>query len=293
MPAHRPLPLAWSALACVLAWLLAATARAAEPIPVVVSVLPQRHFVEQVGGERVRVSVLVGPGQSPETFEPSPKQVAELGRARLFFRIGMPFEDRWIPRALAMNPAMKVLDGRDGIELLALPGHDHGAGAAHTGVDPHVWTSPQAVKRMSEGLRDALADLDPGGRAHYAREQRRFAAELDALSADIRHALAQARGRRFLVFHPAWGYFAREFGLAQIAIEEAGRPPGARGLAQVIELARGEGIRVVHVEPQSSQRSAETVAAAIGGRTVSLDALAESYAENLRTVARTLAEDLR
>jgi zinc transport system substrate-binding protein len=269
----------------------------AAPLEVFVSVLPQKTFLERVGGEHVRVTSLTRPGQSPETFEPTPRQVAALAMADLFVVTGMPFESAWKERLLAANPRMRVLDAREGIALL--PAEDHGhqqqvIGASdpehvHEAGDPHVWTSPRLVARMSVNIRDALAELDPTHAEDYARNQTAFAAELARVDEDIRHLLADLPSRKFLVFHPAWGYFAQDYDLIQVPIEQGGKEPGPRTLASLIADARRDGIRVVFVQPQSDPRFAARIAEAIGGQLIAIDPLAPDYLSNLRAVAQQIA----
>jgi zinc transport system substrate-binding protein len=274
------------------------SAGAAEPLRVFVSVLPQKTFVEKVGGDRVRVEAMVQPGDSPHTYDPTPRQVAALSQADLYVAVGGTFEDAWMGRIRGVNPRMQVLDTGEGITLRRLEAHEdadgHEAGRhqhdhAHGASDPHLWTSPPLVKQMVPRIRDALSGLDPAGAAFYAANAAAFSDELDALDRDIRARLAGAAGSRFMVYHPAWGYFADAYGLIQIPIEREGKEPGPRALAALIDQARRDGVRVVFVQPQFSQKAAAQVAAAIGGRVEVLDNLAPDYEANLRRVADALA----
>ena len=142
---------------------------------------------------------------------------------------------------------------------------------------------------MSINIRDTLAELDPTHADDYARNQAAFAAELAKLDADLRHLLADLPSRKFLVFHPAWGYFAQDYDLVQVPIELGGKEPGPRALASLIEAARRDGIRVVFVQPQSDPRFAARIAEAIDGRVLAIDPLASDYVANLREVARQIA----
>jgi zinc transport system substrate-binding protein len=212
-----------------------------------------------------------------------------LSRARLYFSIGVAFEDTWMKRILAANPALRPVPMQRGIALLSLSG----PGGEPRATDPHVWTSPQRVKFMAANIRDALIEADPGHRGEYELNYRAFTAELDALDRDIRTILAPASGRPFMVFHPAWGYFAKDYGLRQIPIEAEGKEPGAKSLARVIDLGKWGGVKVIFVQTQFSRRTAETVAAAIGARVVAVDPLAENYPQNLLRVAREFAAALK
>ncbi len=270
-------------------WTLPATA---SQLSVFASVAPQRYFLERIGGEHVRVSVLVRPGHSPITYEPTPKQMIALGVADLYVRIGVPFEDAWMERIAASNPNMLVVDARDGVPLRKMTAHQDAEGkhVTHSGrIDPHFWLSPPLAAKMAAQLLDRLSELDPGHRVVYEKNHRRLAADLAQLDQDIRTLLANLNKRSFMVFHPAWGYFADTYGLQQIAIEVEGKQPGPRSLARLIDSAKAQGVNTVFVDSRISHKHANTVADAIGGRVIIIDPLAEDYVQNLRQVARILA----
>ncbi len=237
-----------------------------EPI-VFVSIGPQRYLVQSIAGSRIRVEVLVQSGQDPHTFEPTPKQMAQLSRGRLYFRIGVAFERSLIPRIRSSNPQLKIIDTQAGIELREIEeGNHEGEDHDEHGLDPHTWLSPLLAKRQAQIIRDALIEADPGGSEEYEAGYRNLAAELGSLHEEIAAALAPFRGEEIFVYHPAYGYFTDEYGLRQV--------------------------RIVFVQPQFSRTGAEAVAEAIGGVVVPLDPLAEDYVENLREMARKIAEAL-
>lgn len=267
-------------------------------IPIFVSIPPLQYLAAAVGGERVRVEVLVQPGQDPHTFEPTPRQMSLLAGARLFVRVGVDFENGLIPRLREGLPQLRIVDSRDGITLRPIDAEeDHAREAEHErgaddGTDPHVWMDPLLALRQARTIRDALIELDPQGRESYERGYAALSAELEALHAEIAAALAPYRGQELFVFHPAFGYFADAYGLRQAAVETGGKEPSARQLTALIELARERQVRVIFVQPQFSQTGARAVAEAIGGAVVPLDDLAADYAANLREVARRVAAGL-
>ncbi len=294
----------------LLPWLLLqplSAAAGAQPEPagaapeVFVSILPQRFFVNAIAGGRPSVGVMVEPGQEPHTFEPTPRQMAELAQARLYLSIGVAFEKSLLPRIESNNPDLRIVDIREGIELrqMEASGEENPSGAAEAhdheeqGLDPHVWMSPRLAERLALNTCNALIELDPAGRQRYEQGYRELAGKLEALHQEIEAALAPYRGREIFVYHPAYGYFADEFGLRQVAVETGGSEPSARQLARLIEMARQRGVKVIFVQPQFSQSGARAVAEAIGGAVVSLDPLAEDYLDNMRRVAAKIAEALR
>ncbi len=280
----------------------AAPAAAGDPLPVFVSILPQKYFVEQVGGGHVAVAVMVAPGASPATYEPKPRQMAALAAAKAYFAVGVPFEAAWLPRIQAANPRMRVVDTAAGIDKRPMAahahegeaGHDHPHDASPQGVlDPHVWLSPPLVKVQARAIRDALVALDPIHRADYDAGLARFEGQIEALDRELRETFADREGMGFMVFHPAWGYFAEAYGLEQIPIEIEGKDPKPAQLQELIETARSRDIRVIFVQPQFSGQSAAAVAAAIGGVVLPADPLAPDWADNLRRQATQIREALR
>jgi zinc transport system substrate-binding protein len=268
------------------------------PLSVFVSVLPQKTFVERVGGNRVQVQAMVRPGDSPHTYDPTPRQVAALAEADLYVAVGGTFEDAWMDRIRATNPRMRILNSGEGLNLRAMNGEDDDDEGAHVeehakseqATDPHLWTSPPLVKQMVERIRDTLSELDPAGAPIYTHNAAVFSAELDDLDRDIRAQLAGLTSRRFMVFHPAWGYFADTYDMTQVPIEREGKEPGPRALVALIDQARREQVKAIFVQPQFSQKAAAQIASAIGGRVEVINPLAADYIPNLRRVAAILAE---
>jgi zinc transport system substrate-binding protein len=261
-----------------------------------VSIAPQAYFVERIGGERVDVEVLVAPGQSHETFEPAPKQMAALSGADLYFRIGLPFEDRLLDKLSAANDNVRVINTREGITLRQIEeytdgsqdeGHDH-----HGQPDPHIWLNPRLVEIQARHIAAGLTALDSLNKAVYEQNLRGFTQDLRQIDSTIAEILAPLKERKIYVFHPAFGYFTDAYKLTQVAVEIGGKEPGGQQLAELISRAQQDSVRVVFVQPQFSQKSARTIAEAIGGTVVPLDPLARDYLENLRRLARTIERAL-
>jgi ABC-type metal ion transport system, periplasmic component/surface adhesin len=296
--------------------LMAGNARAG--MPVFVSILPQKFFVQKIAGDLADVSVLVMPGASPHTYEPSPRQMAELTGARAYFSIGVTFEDVWLSRIRAANPDMPVIPTDAGIVKIPMPAHGHAEhdmekpdGHEPNGhepeeheeethhdqgiLDPHVWLSPDGARLVAENICKGLISLDPAHADTYRANTDALLREIDRVDAEAKHVLASLpEGQRsFMVFHPSWGYFARHYGLTQIPIESEGREPSPRGLAEVIEQARALGITVIFVQPQFSEKSASVIAAEIGARIAVLDPLAEDWTATMTRAAEAIGQAAR
>jgi len=271
---------------------LPATALAEALTVAAVSVLPQKRFVERVAGDRARVIVVVGQGQSPAPYDPTPRQMAALADADLFFTMGVPFERMWLPRITAVYPLLKPADTTAGIPRRRMASHRHGDHDHGGEPDPHLWTNPRHAAHMVHRIAEAFAVLDPEGAPIYRANATVYAAELAVLDRELRALLEPAAGGRFLVFHPSWGYFADAYGLEQVAIEVEGKNPGARALAGFIDRARAEKVKAVFVQSQFAAGSARAVAEAVGATLIQVDPLAEDYAANLRRVAALIAEAL-
>lgn len=265
---------------------------------VFVSILPQKYFVERIAGDTVRVSVMVQPGHSPATYEPTPKQMADLSNAVVYFSIGVPFEAIWLDRIQAVCTDVLVVDTRCGIELRDIDARHHhdeeeNPGSHLESKDPHTWLNPELVKLQAKTICDALSQLEPSYEDFYRRNLQEFTAELSELSDEIRRTLSNLPTREFMVFHPSWGYFADEYGLRQIPIEIDGKEPTAKELAGIIELAKEKNIQVIFVQSQFSTSTADRVAETIGGQVISIDPLAEDYVSNLRSIVDCLEKELR
>jgi len=253
----------------------------AVPLSITVSIVPQRYFVDRIGGEHVHVTVMVEPGSSPATYEPKPAQMRALSDAAAYVGIGVPFEEAWLDKIRSGNPGMRMVDTTAGVERRTFPGKPV--------TDPHIWLSPGRVKIQAQTVADALIAIDPANEADYRANLGALLDDIDALDAGIRQTLEAHSGSRFMVFHPAWGYFASDYGLEMIPIEVGGQEPSAAEMADVISTARAGGIRVVFAQPEFSTQNAETIARQIGGEVLLISPLAPDWLANLHEVAETFA----
>ncbi|MBN2000191.1 zinc ABC transporter substrate-binding protein [candidate division KSB1 bacterium] len=255
----------------------------AEKLIIYVSILPQAFFVERIGGEQVNVNVLVGPGQAPETYEPTPRQMAGLGKAHAYFRIGTPFEESVIDKIAGINKNLEIIDTRMGVTFR----HFKDSHSSRT-ADPHIWLSPEAVKVQAATICTALGRLSPDRRAFFEKNLTDLTAELEKTHQKIVAILGPHKGEKFYVFHPAFGYFGDTYGLEQIAIESEGHEPSPRQLADLIKSARERGVKVIFIQPQHDKNNAETIAREIGAIVVPMDPLARDYLDNLLFMAESV-----
>ncbi len=267
---------------------------------ITVSILPQRYFVHRIVGSDnldFDIHIMIPPGHSPATYAPTPQQMKDLGHSKLYFRIGhIPFEKAWMKNIAANNPHLKIIDTSVGVDLIetgeseddAHQDHHH-----HAGIDPHIWLSPHAVKIQAKHILDAVIELDSQHREFYKENYRVFLKDIDRLDREIKLLLEKSRGRKLMVFHPAWSYFARDYGLEQLAIEVEGKAPNPANLKKVIDIARQDNIRIIFVQEQFDTNSARAVAAEIGGRVVKIDPLALDWLENMKGIAQTLSDALK
>jgi len=270
--------------------ILSNQAIAQQKIPVFVTILPQKYFVEQIGGEFVKVSVLVQPGKSAETYEPTPRQMTEFSQAKLYFSIGMPFEEIWLPKLKANNPQMRFVDAKENLTLRTLETLHHHEDHDHGLYDPHIWLNPANVEIMAKQIQTNLSDLNPENTQQYQINTEKFVQQLKQLDQYIRLLFKNLKNNKFMVFHPAWGYFADAYKLQQIPIEMEGKEPSSKTLGLLIEKAKQEKISVIFVQQQANRRPAESIAKAINAQVISVDPLAENYIENLFQVAQTFAK---
>jgi zinc transport system substrate-binding protein len=253
-----------------------------------VSILPQAYFVERIGGDHVTVSDLVGPGQSPATYEPTPKQIAGLSDANVYFTIGVPFETRLLEKLTHLIPNLNIVPTQKDIPLRYFRSGDDAHGHKKGAPDPHIWLDPELAKMQAETICDALKSLDPIHSDEYDANLQSFRHDLDSVSTAIAELLAPIKGSRFYVFHPSYGYFADRYGLIQVAIESEGKEPGARQLTTLIAFAKAEEIKAIFIQPQFAETMAKAIARDVDVPVVQLDPLARDYLSNLMDMAQKI-----
>lgn len=275
----------------------------ARPLKVFVSIVPQKYFVEKVGGDLVDVSVMVQPGANPHNYEPKPKQMVALSKTRIYFAIGITFEEVWLEKISATNSRMRIVHTEAGIEKIPMLAHHHHEEESehrhdedmHHGIeDPHIWLSPPLVMVQARNILQAVVSVDPLNRSQYEKNYRDFIMELVVLDEELRGIfVGKKEGLEFMVFHPAWGYFANAYGLEQVPVQIEGKEPKPAELQFLIQYAKELGIKVIFVQPQISHQAAQALAKAIGGQIAIVDPLAPDWGANLRQVASKFRTAIR
>jgi len=261
-------------------------------INAVVSILPQQTFVQAIGGDKVNVSLMVLPGNSPHTYEPKPSQMIDITKAHLYFAIDVEFEDVWLPKFKNLNNNMHIIDLADGISKIHMTKcqddhhHDHG----HGGEDPHIWTAPANVKIIAQNIYAALAKQDPENQNYYKSNLNAFIAKIEKTDAQIKQTLSSlTSARTFMVFHPSWGYFAKAYDLEQIAVEIEGKSPKPKELITLLKEAKAKKVGAIFTQPEFSDTTAKIIAKELNIPVVKVSPLAQEWSQNLLNIAKHIA----
>jgi len=256
---------------------------------VIVSIEPQKFFVEKIAADRINVEVLVPAGKEPETYVPAPDKIKKLALGRIFFRTGFPSEATFLPKLKTLAPRLKIIDTREGLPLREMEDHNHECPHCDEGTDPHLWLSPTLVLQQVDTILQALIELDPEGKAAFEENAENFRQELKRTRAEIAEILAPNQGETVYVFHPAYGYFCDEFGLKQKAIEVDGKSPKIKELAQWKRQAEEDGARIILVQPEFNPTPAEIIAKEIGAKVAIHSPLDPDYLNNLIELAKMIS----
>ena len=272
-------------------------------INAIVSIAPEASFVHTIGGDKVEVEVMVKPGNSPHTYEPKASQMRLISEADIYFAIGVEFERAWLPRFKAQNNDMEIIDVTTGINKLPMSAEhhhesehenqkskdkNHNEEGEH--LDPHVWLAPSNVKIIAKNIYNALNVKDPKNSTVYKVGYQKLLKEIEATDREIKAILSSVKaGTKFMVFHPSWGYFAKEYNLVQIPIEVEGKEPKPKQLAKLIQEAKAQQIEAIFTAPEFSDAIAKEIARELGVPVVKISPLAENWSENLIKLAKAIA----
>ena len=275
----------------------------AQKMQVTVSILPQKWFVDRIAGDLVITQNLVGSGDNPHTYEPTPGQMAILEKSDLYFTIGIEFEEAWMDKLIATNPTMKIVDSSAGIERIPMVGgHHHDDDEAHDhanhdheadALDPHVWFSPDNARQIAENIANALIEQDPQNESTYTNNLESVLEEIANTDEEITSILQDISRRHFMIVHPAWGYFAHAYGLHMIPVEIGGNEPGPADMAKILEAVKDYQISLLFVEKGSNMSLAQSIARQAGiSEIIEWDPMAYEWAENMLSLGRDLQNAL-
>jgi zinc transport system substrate-binding protein len=259
---------------------------------VTVSILPQKFFIDRISGNLIDVNVMVPEGSDPHIYEPTAKQMKDLSNSDAYFKIGyIEFELAWLEKFTALNPTMKIVDHAKNADLIT-PEHDHDDDHGdhhHHGVDPHIWSSLTEAKKICQISFDNLIELYPQYKNEFEVNFKVLSNEMDSLDSYIKEKLETLEGKKFMIYHSALAYYARDYKLEQVSIETDGKEPTPMEIKNIIELALKENIKVIFVQKQFNTHSAEVLAKEINGRVVQVDPLGYDWIQITKLITDEIA----
>ena len=270
-------------------------------VNVIVSIPPQLEFIQKIGGDRINASLMIETGSSPHTYEPKPSQMKAVSQADLYLGIGVEFESSWLPKLKNQNGKLTFYDTSKNIQKIPMQSHHHNCQSHHKKrdqhehedekLDPHVWVSVANVKIIAQNIYDALISIDANNTDYYYENLKSYLKELNELESHIKRLLSEVpKNSTFMVFHPSWGYFAKEYKLHQLAIEIEGKTPKPKQLIQIIKQAKDEKVRVILTQPEFSDKIARIIADELDVKVVKISALEKKWSDNLIRLAQILRE---
>ena len=257
---------------------------------VTVTIEPQRFFAEKIGGDKFQIHCIVPSGQSPETYDPTPKQMVEVGNSVAYFQIGsLGFEQVWMQKIRENNPDLKIYDLSKGMSFIQEVTHHHHHHSHAHGVDPHIWSSIAGAKIIAQNMLEAFIQLDGEHADYYKSNYTALLKEINQTDTVIRQLLAPLKERTFIIYHPTLTYFAKEFDLTQLCIEMDGKEPSPAILAQLIATAKEREVKVVFIQQEFDKKNAELIAKETDCRLEVINPLSYHWNEELIHIAKVLA----
>ncbi|MFC2087328.1 metal ABC transporter solute-binding protein, Zn/Mn family [Bacteroidota bacterium] len=257
-----------------------------EKINITVSILPEKYFIEQIADLMFEINVLIPPGASPASYEPTISQIKILANSKVYYRIGhIGFEKAWIPKIKKLYPEIKIVNLSKNIDLIK-DNHEE------TGVDPHIWLSPKQIKIVIRNLFENLCELFPEEKLKFEKKYSCFNYLVDSIDNDLENKFEISRSKEFIIFHPALTYLARDYGLKQYAIEQEGKEPSPRQLKSLINTGKKNNIHVIFIQKQFEKENAEIVARELSAQIIQIDPLAENWLDNITFITNSLLTTL-
>lgn len=285
-----------SKLFLFLFFLLFGCSRSSDPAPenkkplVLVSIAPYKSLTERIAGGALAVQTIIPPRSNPHAFEPTSRQVMEISHGQIWFRIGEPFEEKILPLLVESSPALYIADLRDGIELKPADEDHKCSHFSNEHLDRHIWLSPKLAAIQAKHIAEVLIEQFPQYEERFAKNLQNCLAELLLLDQEIQQLLAPLQERSFIVSHPAFGYFCREYGLEQLSVEQEGKDPRPRHLKEMLAKARKTHAAIALALPQHNNKGAQVIASQMKVPIRMIDPYSADYFDTMRNLARMIAE---
>jgi ABC-type metal ion transport system, periplasmic component/surface adhesin len=264
---------------------------------ITVTIEPLRYFTEAIAGNKFKVVSMVPKGVSPETYDPTPQQLIDLTKSKAFFRIGyIGFEQTWMDKLTDNAPHLQFFDTSKGVELIYDNSHPHlhgndsgGDSHTHLGVEPHIWSSTYNAQIMAVNILNALCTIDKNNEEYYLERYKKLSDQIKQTDSVLCQMLSTpGADRSFMIYHPALSYFARDYGLHQIAIESGGKEPSPAHLKELIQLCKKEKVRVIFVQPEFDRRNADIISRQTGAKVVPMNPLSYDWEREMLSIGKEL-----
>lgn len=254
------------------------------------SILPLQYFTDQITGKSYTCEVMVPPGVGPETYNPTPRQMAEMSKAGAYFANGfLGFEEAYLDKFQSINPGLTFINTSTGVNLIHAEGHSHGDIQHEKGVDPHTWSSPDGAKIIARNIFDGMVKIDPANKEKFQANLDKLLAKIDSVDGAVKTILTNIQSRTFMVFHPALGYYARQYGLEQLSIEFEGKVPTPRHVQNIVLQAKAQKIAYVMIQKEFDVENAEIISNETGSKIIQIDPLAYDWPTEMISLARKMA----
>jgi len=258
-----------------------------------VSIFPVKYFVDRLTGETIKVNVMLPAGAGHDTYSPTPQQFQQLSDSKLYFRIGyLGYEQAWIHRLEEINPDMQMINLSEGVDLIRSEAVQHGDHFHDGGVDPHIWMSPKIMKKILPKIKDALILNYPDLEEFINLNYKDLMADVEAMNLAALRMSKNVQKNKFIIFHPALTYFARDYELEQISIEYEGKEPSPVQIASIIKIAKDEKISVIFVQEEYDVRNAQQIAKEAEAEIVHINPMAYDWMNSMDLIIRTLQYQL-
>lgn len=248
-----------------------------------VSIEPQKYLLEKLVGDKYKINTAIPSGSNPETYDPSPSEMVNIGKSQIYFKIGnLGFENTWLNNISLNTPNLEIIDCSKGISILK---DDHG----HANGDPHIWSSPKTILQIARNMYNAVTEEDPSNKKFYLENFRQVEKQVQDTDSIIKLYLKDAPSKSFIIYHPSLSYFAKDYELNQYSIEFEGKSPTPKQLAELIRLAKKENIKVIFIQKEYDVKNAEVIAKEIGAKIVQINPLSYNWDQELIDISKSIA----